>query len=72
MKGGCSACFVGGGGGVIDLSGALTAAGLFMFSEIATTGSQALVLLSDGAGKISKRVKDRIAQILSEKKKNLY
>jgi len=46
--------------------------GLFMFSEIATTGSQALVLLSDGAGKISKRVKDRIAQILSEKKINLY
>ena len=70
MKGGCSACLVGGGG--IDLSGALTAAGLFMFSEIATTGSQALVLLSDGAGKISKRVKDRIAQILSEKKINLY
>ena len=34
MKGGCSACFVGGGGGVIDLSGALTAAGLFMFSKM--------------------------------------
>jgi mxaC protein len=47
-------------------------AGLFMFSEIETTGSQALVLLSDGAGKISKRVKNRIAQILSEKKINLY
>ena len=32
MKGGCSACLVGGGG--IDLSGALTAAGLFMFSKM--------------------------------------
>ena len=46
--------------------------GLFMFSEIETTGSQALVLLSDGAGKISKRVKRRISQILSEQKINLY
>ena len=46
--------------------------GLFMFSEIETTGSQALVLLSDGAGKISKRVKDKIAVIFSEKKINLY
>ena len=46
--------------------------GLFMFSEIATTGSQALVLLSDGAGKISKRVKNRISQILTEQKINLY
>ena len=43
--------------------------GLFMFSEIETTGSQALVLLSDGAGKISKRVKERIAEMLNEKKK---
>ena len=43
-----------------------------MFSEIETTGSQALVLLSDGAGKISKRVKKSIAKILSEKKINLY
>ena len=32
MKGGCSACQIGGGG--IDLSGALTAAGLFMFSKM--------------------------------------
>ena len=46
--------------------------GLFMFNEIETTGSQALVLLSDGAGKISKRVKNRIAKIFSEKKINLY
>ena len=46
--------------------------GLFMFSEIATTGSQALVLISDGAGKISKRVKNRISQILAEQKINLY
>ena len=46
--------------------------GLFMFSEIETTGSQALVLLSDGAGKISKRVKNKIAVIFSEKKINLY
>ena len=46
--------------------------GLFMFSEIETTGSQALVLLSDGAGKISKRVKNKIATIFSEKKINLY
>ena len=46
--------------------------GLFMFNQIETTGSQALVLLSDGAGKISKRVKDRISKILSEKKINLY
>lgn len=46
--------------------------GLFMFSEIETTGSQALVLLSDGAGKISNRVKNKIAAIFSEKKINLY
>ena len=46
--------------------------GLFLFSEIETTGSQALVLLSDGAGKISKRVKGRIAEMLNEKKINLY
>lgn len=46
--------------------------GLFMFSEIETTGSQALVLLSDGAGKISKRVKQRIAEMLNEKKINFY
>ena len=46
--------------------------GLFMFSEIETTGSQALVLLSDGAGKISKRVKNKISVIFSEKKINLY
>ena len=45
--------------------------GLFMFNEIETTGSQALVLLSDGAGKISKRVKERIAEMLDEKKINL-
>ena len=46
--------------------------GLFMFSAIETTGSQALVLLSDGAGKISKRVKGRIAEMLNDKKINLY
>ena len=46
--------------------------GLFMFSEIETSGSQALVLLSDGAGKISKRVKERIAEMFSEKKINFY
>ena len=46
--------------------------GLFMFSEIETTGSQALVLLSDGAGKISNRVKKKISKILSEEKINLY
>jgi|TARA_B110000259_G_scaffold96765_2_gene111887 mxaC protein len=46
--------------------------GLFMFSQIETTGSQALVLLSDGAGKISKRVKTEISNVLSEKKINLY
>ena len=46
--------------------------GLFMFNEIETTGSQALVLLSDGAGKISKRVKNKIATIFSEKKINFY
>ena len=33
MKGGCSLCQIGGG---IDLSGALTAAGLFMFSKMLT------------------------------------
>ena len=32
MKGGCSMCLIGGGG--IDLNGALTAAGLFMFSKM--------------------------------------
>ena len=46
--------------------------GLYLFSEIETTGSQALVLLSDGAGKISKRVKGRIIEMFDEKKINLY
>ena len=47
-------------------------AGIAMFDKIQRSGSRAVILLSDGAGKISPRVKQKIAEQLTEKKINLY
>lgn len=43
-----------------------------LFENIASTGSRAIVLLSDGAGKLSPRVKYQIQKQLTAKKLNLY
>jgi mxaC protein len=43
-----------------------------LFENIASTGSRAIVLLSDGAGKLSPRVKYQIQKQLTGKKINLY
>ena len=43
-----------------------------LFEPIASTGSRAVVLLSDGAGKLSPRVKYQIRKQLVGKKLNLY
>lgn len=43
-----------------------------LFENIASTGSRAIVLLSDGAGKLSPRVKYQIRKQLVGKKLNLY
>ncbi|MEZ0288795.1 MAG: VWA domain-containing protein [Methylophilus sp.] len=43
-----------------------------LFENIASTGSRAIVLLSDGAGKLSPRVKYQIQKQLTGKKLNLY
>ncbi len=43
-----------------------------LFDHIQSSGSRAIVLLSDGAGKISPRVKRIIADELTRKKLNLY
>lgn len=47
-------------------------AGIAMFDKIQSSGSRAIILLSDGAGKLSPRVKQTIAEQLTEKKLNLY
>ena len=47
-------------------------AGIAMFDKIQSSGSRAIILLSDGAGKISPRVKQKIAAQLTDKKINLY
>ncbi|MGZ8258636.1 MAG: vWA domain-containing protein [Methylotenera sp.] len=43
-----------------------------LFDNIQSSGSRAVILLSDGAGKISPRVKRKIAEQLASKKLNLY
>lgn len=52
--------------------GAGVTAGIAMFDKIQSSGSRAIILLSDGAGKLSPRVKEKIAEQLTEKKVNLY
>lgn len=43
-----------------------------LFDDIQSSGSRAIVLLSDGAGKISPRVKKKIQEQITSKKLNLY
>lgn len=47
-------------------------AGMAMFDQIQSSGSRAIILLSDGAGKLSPRVKFKIAEQLTAQKLNLY
>lgn len=46
--------------------------GVALFDRIPSSGARAIILLSDGAGKISPRVKQKIREQLIEKKLNLY
>lgn len=46
--------------------------GVSSFEKIPSSGSRAIILLSDGAGKISPRLKEKIREQLVEKKLNLY
>jgi mxaC protein len=46
--------------------------GATLFDAIQSSGSRAIILLSDGAGKLSPRVKHVIAEELTTKKLNLY
>lgn len=43
-----------------------------LFDNIQSSGSRAIILLSDGAGKLSPRVKRKISEQLTSKKLNLY
>jgi mxaC protein len=52
--------------------GAGLSQGATMFDAIQNSGSRAIILLSDGAGKLSPRIKQVIAEELTEKKLNLY
>ena len=46
--------------------------GMSLFDDIPSSGSRAIVLLSDGAGKISPRVKEKIRERIIAQKLNLY
>ncbi len=46
--------------------------GVMLFDEIPSSGSRAIILLSDGAGKLSPRVKHKLRQQLNGKDINLY
>ena len=46
--------------------------GVTLFDQIPSSGSRAIILLSDGAGKLSPRVKQKIRQQLNSKGINLY
>lgn len=46
--------------------------GVTLFDEIPSSGSRAIILLSDGAGKLSPRVKHKLRQQLNGKDINLY
>lgn len=52
--------------------GAGVTEGIALFDHIQSSGSRAIVLLSDGAGKLSPRVKLKISTQLASKKLNLY
>lgn len=43
-----------------------------LFDNIQSSGSRAIILLSDGAGKLSPRVKRKLTELLASKKLNLY
>lgn len=46
--------------------------GVTLFDDIQSSGSRAIILLSDGAGQLSPRVKQKIQQQLTRKAINLY
>ena len=46
--------------------------GVTLFDDIQSSGSRAIILLSDGAGKLSPRVKQKLRQQLNGKEINLY
>lgn len=52
--------------------GAGVTEGASLFDQIQSSGSRAIILLSDGAGKLSPHVKWKITEQLSSKKLNLY
>ena len=52
--------------------GAGVTEGIALFDHIQSSGSRAIVLLSDGAGKLSPRVKHKISTQLASNKLNLY
>jgi len=52
--------------------GAGVTEGITLFDNIQSSGSRAIILLSDGAGKLSPRVKFKIAKLVASKKLNLY
>lgn len=52
--------------------GAGVTEGIALFDHIQSSGSRAIILLSDGAGKLSPRVKFKISTQLASKKLNLY
>lgn len=52
--------------------GAGVTEGIALFDHIQSSGSRAIILLSDGAGKLSPRVKLKISTQLASKKLNLY
>jgi len=52
--------------------GAGVTEGIALFDQIQSSGSRAIILLSDGAGKLSPHVKWKISEQLTRKKLNLY
>lgn len=52
--------------------GAGVTEGITLFDQIQSSGSRAVILLSDGAGKLSPHVKWKISEQLAKKKLNLY
>jgi len=52
--------------------GAGVTEGVALFDQIQNSGSRAIILLSDGAGKLSPHVKWKISEQLAKKKLNLY
>ena len=52
--------------------GAGVTEGITLFDNFQSSGSRAIILLSDGAGKLSPRVKFKISKLVASKKLNLY